>query len=243
MKPSDPEILNRFMLKLEKSFGDRGGVGCKDLIDPTILSNDPLISELVFSMLVWESSIGHAINAVDAIRDGLVDLNELRVCAPDELMSILPSRYPRSLERCQRLVSVLNSIYDLQNELSLSHLREMNKKDVVAYFRKIDGLPPFVSARVILLGLGWHAFPLDDWLTKQLTREDITDGSLDIHDQILRMERLVKASDSLGFYTLLEHWATDQRAAKLSSKSTTSSITRSTIKSTVKTSAKSKGSS
>ena len=233
MNPNDPEILNEFMLKLEKSFGDQGGVGCKDLIDPTILSNDPLISELVFSMLVWESSIGHAVNAAHAIRDGLVDLNELRVCAPEELVSILPSRYPRSLERCRRLVSILNAIFENENELSLSRFQEMNKKDVVEYFRVIDGLLPFVSARVILLGLGWHAFPLDDWLTKQLARIDVTDGSLEINQQIQRMERLVKASDSLRYYTLLEHWATNQRTAKLTSKA--SQVT--------KASAQSKGSS
>ena len=219
MKPNDSEILNEFMSKLKESFGDQGGVGCKDLLDPTILSDDPLISELVFSMLVWESSIGHAINAANAIHHELVDLNELRVCAPEELVSLLPSRYPRNLERCRRLISILNAIFEMENQLSLSHLREMTKKDVITYFENIDGLPPFVSARVILLGLGWHAFPLDEWLVKQLARIDITENTLDLRQQIQRMERLVKASDSLGFYTLLEHWATDQRVAKLTAKS------------------------
>lgn len=218
MSKTDPEILNEFMNKLEKKFGDLGGVGCNDLIDPIILSNDPLISELVFSMLVWESSIGHAIEASKAIRDRLVDLNELRVCSPEELVGILPARYPRSLERCERLISILNSIFRIENQLSLTHFREMNKRDVIDYFRKVDGLPPFVSSRVILLALGWHAFPLDEWLTKQLSKIGLTDNSLDTAQQILRMERLIKASDSLRFYTLLEHWATDQRVAKLTSK-------------------------
>ena len=215
MSTPESDILNKFMEKLEKQFGDLGGVGCADIIDYTILSGDPLISELVFSMLVWESSIEHALRASERIHSELIDLNELRVCTPEELTAMLPSRYPRSLERSQRLIRILNAIFLRENTLTLAQLREMSKREVIEYLSSIDGLPPFVSSRVILLGLGWHAFPMDDWLTKQLAREGITDTTLDIEEQSHRMERLVRANDSLKFYTLLEHWATDQRAAKV----------------------------
>jgi thermostable 8-oxoguanine DNA glycosylase len=211
----DPDILSKFMSKLEKSYGDLGGVACKDLIDSHALSSDPLICELVFSMLVWESSIDHALRAVECIQTELIDLNELRVCTAEELSGILPSRYPKSLERCQRLIHILNAIFEIENCLSLEHLREKSKREVIEYFGSIDGLPQFVSSRVILLGLGWHAFPIDDWLTKQLARHGITDTSLDISDQTHRMERLVRANDAVKYYTLIEHWATNQRSSKL----------------------------
>jgi len=214
----EAEILSKFMDSLVESFGHLGGVACADLIDTTLLSADPLISELVFSMLVWESSIEHAVNAAHSIEQELVDLNELRVCSPEELVRVFPSRYPKSLERCQRLNAILNAIFQKENSLSLAHLREMNKKDVIEYFRSIDGLPPFVSSRVILLGLGWHAFPIDEWLTKQLSRHGITETSLTISEQTQRMERLVRANDALKYYTLIEHWATNERAAKKSVK-------------------------
>jgi len=217
VNPVDSENLSKFIRGLEKSYAELGGVGCADLIDHTVLSPDPLISELVFSMLVWESSIEHALRAVNSIRDELIDLNELRVCTPDELVTILPSRYPRSLERCQRLIRVLNSVFDQENRLSLAHLQEMNKREVIDYFAGIDGLPPFVSSRVILLGLGWHAFPIDDWLVKQLARYGITDPSLDLVAQTRRMERLVRANDALHYYTMIEHWAQNQRVSRASS--------------------------
>lgn len=204
------------MLELEQSYPQCKGVACSDLIDSSALSNDPLISELVFSMLVWESSIEHALRAVECIQADLIDLNELRVCSPEELAAILPARYPRSIERCRRLIGVLNAVFLKENQLSLAHLRDSNKRDAIEYFKAIDGLPPFVSSRVILLGLGWHAFPIDDWLTKQLSRKGITDTSLDIYQQTIRIERLVRANDSLRYYTLLEHWASDQRLAKIS---------------------------
>ncbi|PCI09457.1 hypothetical protein COB72_06440 [bacterium] len=215
MSTPDSDIMSKFMHKLEQSFGSLGGVGCADLMDHTIISADPLISELVFSMLVWESSIEHAQRAVECIKANLIDLHELRVCTPEELTAILPSRYPRSLERSQRLIGILNSVFASENELSLNRLREMNKRDVIHYFNVIDGLPPFVSSRVILLGLGWHAFPIDDWLAKQLAREQITDTTLDIYQQTQRMEKIVRANDALRYYTLLEHWASDQRVSKI----------------------------
>jgi len=237
---AESDNLNKFIHELEKPYADKGGVGCADLIDPAILSPDPLIAELVFSMLVWESSIEHGLRAVSRIQDDLIDLNELRVCTPEELSGILPSRYPRSLERCQRLISILNTIFITENRLSLVHLREMHKQDVIRYFKAIDGMTPFASSRVILFGLGWHAFPIDDWLTKQLSKRGITDTSLDIHQQTQRLERMVRASDSLRYYTLIEHWAQSKRAGK-STAHTNPSPSKSISKSPVSKSA-SKGS-
>jgi thermostable 8-oxoguanine DNA glycosylase len=217
----DPTKLAAFHKKLENKFGQLGSVGCTDLIDHRLISDDPLISELVFSILVWESSIEHAIKAVEAIDANLIDLNELRVCTPDELVALLPARYPKLLERSQRLIVCLNSVFERENKLSLVHLREMTKKDVLTYFESIKGVPAFVTARVILLGLGWHAFPIDEWLANELDRAGVVDKTSDIPGLISRMERAVRASDSLKFYTLIEHWATDQRAAKLNAKKST----------------------
>jgi 3-methyladenine DNA glycosylase/8-oxoguanine DNA glycosylase len=217
----EQDNLNKFMDKLKKSFGGLGGVGCSDLINHRIICDDPLVAELVFSMLVWESSIEHAIRASEKLNEQLIDLNELRVCTAEELSRFLPSRYPKSLERSQRLIAVLNRIFEKENKLSLSRLQDMNKRDVTEYFKSIEALPPFVSSRVILLGLGWHAFPIDDWLTKHLAKHGITDTSLDIHAQTQRMERLVRASDSLQYYTLLEHWALKQRSPKPTSNQAT----------------------
>src|SRR5690349_9289810 len=49
--------------------------------------------------------------AVRKLLTGVVDMNELRVCHPDELASLLGERYPRGLERCARLRSALNDLY------------------------------------------------------------------------------------------------------------------------------------
>lgn len=211
MSGPEEDIVSPFVTKLGKTYADRGGVSCTNLVGPGGISGDPLIDELVFSMLMWESSIDHALKGVHNIREVLVDLNELRVCTVSELASILGSRTPRGPERAQRLIGILSAIFERENRLSLGSLREMNKREVQDYLGAIDALPPYVSGRVILLELGWHAFPVDDRLTRLLAGKGITDPTLDATQQAHRLERLVRASDSLAYYTLIEHWSQSQR--------------------------------
>lgn len=227
MSNAETDNLSQLMTKLESTYAGSGGVGCLELIGRTSLASDPLICELVYSMLLWECTIEQASKAMAQLQHELVDLNELRVCTPDELSTMLGSRYPKGFERSQRLISTLNDIFDSENKLSLARMREMSKRDVVEYLGTIDGLPVFVTSRVILLGLGWHAFPVDDRLVKLLSRLEITDSSLDHNQQTQRLERMVKASDALSYYTLIEHWAQNQRSSGSSSKAKTRSKSKS----------------
>lgn len=199
-----------------------GGVAASDLIAEHPLSQDPLLNELVFSMLMWESSIDHATRAAQRIHGELVDLNELRVCTIDELVAILAPRMPRAAERAARMIHVLNAIYDRENALRLEHLREHNKKSVQEYLDSIDGLPIFAGARVVLLVLGWHAFPLDHRLARLLGSRGIITPASPLDQQAAQLERGVRASDALRTYTLIECWAQTQRVSTRTRKSRTS---------------------
>lgn len=214
MSGQDEDILGPFVARLEPTYADRGGVSCVDLLGPEGMGADPLIDELVFSMLMWESSIDHARKGAQRIREELVDLNELRVCTSDELAAILGTRTPRSQERAHRLLRMLRAIYDQENRLSLVSMREMNKRDVQEYLLRIDGIPPYAVGRLVLLGLDWHAFPIDQRLNKLLGAKGLCDPGLDPAQQTQRLERLVRASDAKKYYTLIEHWSQSQRSPR-----------------------------
>lgn len=201
-----------------QSCSDPDSVAAAELIREHPLSPDPLLNELIFSMLMWESSIDHATRSAERIDAELVDLNEMRVCTIDELVSILSPRMPRAAERAARVISVLNEIYDRENALSLLHLREHNKKSVLEYLDSIDGLPPYASARVVLLVLDWHAFPLDQRLAKLLAAHSIVTPSSRPAMQAAQLERGVRASDALRTYTCIERWAQTQRVTTRSRK-------------------------
>lgn len=212
--------LASLVKKLGKKHADRPGCSAEDLFPDAKLIDEPLTNELVISLLLWESSIANAGKAIDRIRSELVDLNEMRVCTPDELVGVLGARIPRCSQRSLRLLSVLNSIYERENELSLHSLREKNKKEVLAYLSSIDGLPQYVIARVLLIGLGLHAFPLDERIAKKLAGESVLDSSQSLDQMASQLERLVRATDSLETYTLIEYWAQESRSTPGNKKTT-----------------------
>jgi hypothetical protein len=213
MSPEQIDQLSVLIGQIGKKHDASDAVSASQLIADMPLCPDPLLNELIFSMLVWEASFDHAYKAVERIRSELVDLNELRVCTPDELSAIIGSRIPRSVERAQRLILVLNTIYDRHNDLSLQPIASLSKREVQEFLASIDGLPPYAAARLILLGLGWHAVPLDERIAKLLTARDVLSSGETLDQQAQRLERGVRATDALEHYTLLECWAQDQRAA------------------------------
>lgn len=215
-----PEMIDKFdalVKTLEKKLGTTENATAESLFPDARLSQDTLLNELVVSMLLWEASAAHAAKAIERINEELVGLNELRVCLPEELSTIIGVRMPRSLERAQRLIAVLNEIYDRENALTLAKLREMNKRDAQEYLSSIDGLPPYAAARVILFGMDWHAFPLDERLAKMLSVEGVITPGDPVEQQNAQLERGVRASDSARAYSLIERWAQNQRVGSRSS--------------------------
>ena len=208
---------------LRKKHAGKDGVSAAELFADQALVEESLLNEMVISLLLWESTIAHAQKAHERIREALVDLNELRVCTSDELSAILGSRSPRVAERSLRMLTVLNAIFDRENTMSLASLKEMTKREVQDYLSSIDGLPVYAAARVILFGLGWHAFPVDERIAKKLLAEDVVSAG-DIDQQAAQLERGVRASDSLEVYTLVEHWA--QEPSRSRSKAATKKTTK-----------------
>jgi len=210
----DSDTLDAFMAKLERTHGDRGGVSCAQVVDKGIFTDEPLVGELVFSLLLWEASLAHAVRGASRLNEELVNLNELRVCTPEEITGMLGGRYPRGMERSHRMLTVLQQIFERENAVSLARLKEMNKPDVGAYLASLESPPSFAASRVVLLGLGWHAFPVDDRLNRLLVRTEIVEPCPSTRTQSQRLERLVRANDSLRYYTLIEHWSQSQRGPR-----------------------------
>ena len=170
---------------------------------------DKLLHELIFSMLLWESSIDNAIKALTKIHEQFVDYNELRVCFPHEIESILGSRYQRATERSERLIAALRTIFENHQQLSLQHLNELTKREARAYLESLEVLPKFVIARLMLLGLEAHAIPLDAKLARALHKAGLIHTAKDPDSTADVIERVIRASQSLDTYTRLERWLVD----------------------------------
>ena len=168
---------------------------------------DPLVHELVYSLLLWEASANQAKNALKRVRESVVDYNELRVCVADEVAHIIGDKYPLGLERAMRLRTVLNDIYQTQHGISLKHLRELGKRETRQYLDGLSGCPPFVAARVCLVqGLG-HAVPVDERLCELLVGEQVIDAGTPVEQATSWLEHHIKAEEGLDTCLLFQAWS------------------------------------
>jgi hypothetical protein len=174
---------------------------------------DPLVWQLVFSFMVWEASAAKAAAAAKKLHCGVIDHNEMRVCLADELVHMIGDRYPRAVERVQRLRSVLNDIYRREHIVCLQHLPAMPKRDARAYLDALEGMHPFVSARMTLLCFGGHAFPLDERLHAVLLEEQAA-PEMDVDSAAGWLERTLHAGELSEPYLLLEMWMNDRPPPK-----------------------------
>lgn len=165
---------------------------------------DTLVHQLIYSLLLWESSHESAGKSLDAFRAELTGYNELRVCSADEIAGMLP-REPKRDERAARLVASLNDVFEKHHGLSLATVAATPKREARQALDTIHGLPAFAASRMMLLTLGGHAFPLDDRLAAVLGSFGIEPAPNETATEFAgRLERAVRAADAPRVYALLE---------------------------------------
>jgi len=175
---------------------------------------DGSLDEFLLSFLMWESTTAKARAALRRLRECVVDYNELRVCLPHELADFMGDRYPRAQERAERLHAALTDLYRREHAMTLARLAEAPKRDALAYLASLDGVPPYVPARVLLTSLGGHAIPVDERLLTLLVSEGVFDASASIESAASWLERHVRATEALQTHLLLQGMSDEGPAKK-----------------------------
>lgn len=173
-----------------------------------------LAGELVYSFLAWEAGQQRASRAARSLGSQVVDLNELRVCLPADMRPMFGPRYPMGMERARRIRSALRAIFDRDDSLSLAGLTQLPAPDAYQSLLETEGVTPFVAARVVLLGLGCPAMPIDGRIARALRRiealpADVRNddagqwaqdhlGELDLADAYLRLDRWADDAGGVG---------------------------------------------
>jgi endonuclease-3 len=201
-------LLQRIRPPQGEAPGDPALEGCGE-------GGDQALWQLVFSFLAWESTLSRATLAGKRIHAAVVDYNEMRVCLPDELASIIGDRYPRALERVSRLRSTLNDLYKREHAVTLAPVASMGKREARAYLESLEGMTPYVAARLVQLSLGGHAFPLDERLRQALLEAGAVPQDLPLVDAGGWLERQFRAGEATEPYLLLEQWMNDRPLPKV----------------------------
>ena len=180
-----------------------------DVTPPEFPSPTEPVAVLVMSMLMWESTTDKALAAYARLMEHVVDFNDLRVCMPHETMDIIGSRYPRVLDRCQRLRAILRNIYLREHAVSLDGLSDTGKRDAKKYIESLEGIVPFAASRVLLLSFQTHGVPVDDQLRTQLIEAEASDSSLEIPELSSWLSAQIRAEEGVAAHYALQSWVDD----------------------------------
>lgn len=183
-----------------------GELAAEPWLPPPADGHDPLIHQFIYSFLLWEWRAGPAAVALDRLLRTVVDANELRVCLPEEIAAAAGDTTPHAIERASRMRAALNEVYRREHIVTLAPAAALAKRDARAYLESLEGVPAFVAARMVLLALGGHAFPLDDRLHAALDAEQALPPALPLADAAGWLERHFHAGEAAPAYLLMEAW-------------------------------------
>ncbi len=180
------------------AFLKKHRVGGEPALLPEHVSASDPIAVLVHSWLLWESSSEQAATAMTKLVEQRVDFNELRVSLPHEVAGIIGKRYPRVEERLHGIRRTLHDLFLRRHELSFEYLSEKGKRDVKAEVESLDGITPFVSARLLRISFDVHAMPADDQLSALLHENDVIDEPVEPEDLAGWLGTAVKADEAVA---------------------------------------------
>lgn len=166
-----------------------------------------LVQLLVHSFLVWEATLAQAEAAMGRIRHATVSFNDFRVCLVNEVVDLLGPRYPRVQERAIRVRAAINDLFRREHSVSLERASNMSKRDAKTYIESLQGMVPFVSARVSLLGLGVHGVPVDEQTLGALIHQGVLNEEMGIPEATGWLQRHISAEKALAAHAALQRGA------------------------------------
>jgi len=173
-----------------------------------------LIDLLVHSFLVWEATLAQADAAMTRIRAATVSFNDFRVSLVKEVVDLIGPRYPLAQERAIRVRATINDLFRREHAVSLERIAKLSKRDGRIYLEGLQGMVPFVSARVSLLGLDAHAIPVDEQTLAALGHHGVLHAETTIVEATSWLQRHIPAEKALAAHLSLQK-ATEALSVKL----------------------------
>ena len=198
MPKQDPATTKQFSSLLSKSLDSYKAE------DPP--PRDP-VAQLIVGFLQWNATAAQAEDAFTALMDQMIDVNDLRVSHPHELVEVIGEDYPQASVRTIRMREALREVYRREHDIQMHSISGKSKKEQRAYLDTLPGVTPYVAAQVTLLSFGGHAMPVDDKLCALLIDEKCLGQGTTPADAESHLSRQVKAGDALEAHLALQAWA------------------------------------
>jgi endonuclease III len=186
---------------------------CRKLVKqhpaPERAAQEPL-KALVRGAMSFDVPDKRADEAMAAIEQEFVDLNELRVATELEVQELLGQRYPQIEKRVTMITLALNNIFEREHTLSLDRLKTISRRDARNFLRELPEIHPFVEAYVMMFAFEGHTFPIDDAMLSLLRDEDIVDEDMPLEDAQKFVEHHLNDHQCYEFFTALRQSVYDR---------------------------------
>ncbi len=143
-----------------------------------------------------------ALGAYQTLKNEYVDLNELRVSQPKEIVDSIGRDFPQGREKAEVLVKALNSVFDRTCQMTMAYMEKMPKRDLRKHLLGL-GLGSYASAVLMLYLFDSHAIPVDQDLVDSLAMEEYIHPGSDIDDVQGFLERVIPQKDAISAHDFL----------------------------------------
>jgi len=171
------------------------------------------VDALVFAVLCEHSTTQQTLVALKRIKEYFLDLNDLRVSRPEEIVEACGPDTGVTNQTALNLTLILKAIFDKFNSLSLADLKRQGKKEIRDTLRRFGPISEFVLDYCMLTAFEAHAIPLTANMVEYLKAQKLIEPDLPPPQISLMLARQIAAKDAYTFYALLRK-ETEQHKSK-----------------------------
>ena len=162
-----------------------------------------VVEALVYGIICEHRSEAESQAAIKRFGDYFVDLNDLRVSRPAEIVEQLGEDTPVTRDIAIALKGALRAVFDEYNSVSLESLKKMGKRPAKQALEKIEGVSRFVADYCMLTALQGHAIPLTQKMMEYLRSNKLVQEGANEQDVGGFLAKQISAKNGYEFYTLL----------------------------------------
>jgi endonuclease III len=164
---------------------------------------DEPVEALVYAVLSENLTESQAQSSLKKLTDYFVDFNDLRVATVDEIADVLGPDITSGKNIAVNLLTVLRSVYEKYNMLTLQALKKTGKRPAKQLLEKFAGTTAFVVDYVMLTALQGHAIPLNSAMTDYLKKNELVHAEAGYEEIAGFLTRQISAKNACEFYLLL----------------------------------------
>lgn len=200
------------------------------------VSYDEVLDAFVYALISESITQSQAKAAFDKFDNHFVDVNDMRVCRPEEIMEMIGDDSAETKQIAVHASTCLRTVFDTYNVLGFEDMAKMGKRQARQVLEKITEGDSFVVDYCMLTALGGHAIPLTARMIEYLKDNEMVHADSERDDIEGFLTRQISAKNAYEFYALLRK-ESEKQAPKKAKKKTAAKKTvkkKAAVKKTVK---------